>query len=214
MPHTAAARVHPLPPKALDSEIPLRVVPPGTFPPYSFVPGHFPHPVRSPEGHSYRTRHDFGPAPTPENWQDHPHYLFVLQLFNRGYYWEAHEGLEHWWKVCPLTDWRRPFFQSILHLAAAGVKARQGQPGGVHSHGTKAEARMLEALHRLSNPGQDVEIPAHLPLRLESQTPMLGMQLEGVVRSASDLALRAQHYHTPRVTMPVEPVLEIWLGPR
>lgn len=214
MPHTGAPRVHPLPPRALEPELPLMVVPPGTFPPYSFVPGHFPHPVRSPEGHSYRTRHDFGPAPTPEDWQEHPHYLFVLQLFNRGYYWEAHEGLEHWWKVCPLTDWRRPFFQSILHLAAAGVKARQGQPGGVHSHGTKAEMRMLEALHRLLTPGDELQGLESFPTRPETHTLKLGMQLEAVVRSASDLALKAHQYHTPRVALPVEPVLDIWVGPR
>src|SRR5688572_14667769 len=67
------------------------------FPAYSYVPGKFPHPLRDPAGHS------FGQAPescqplTPENANGHETYLWGIQLFNHGYYWEAHEVWEQVW---------------------------------------------------------------------------------------------------------------------
>lgn len=71
-----------------------RLVPNEPFPPYSFVPGRFPHPESDPTGHSY----GFVRSPTtpldPKRWQESRTYLYGLDLFNAGFYWESHVAFE------------------------------------------------------------------------------------------------------------------------
>src|SRR5437016_5797881 len=79
---------------------PPRLVPERPFPPYSFVPGLFPHPISDPAGHSYGQPH---PTPLPldvDQWAANADYLFGIDLFNHGYYWEAHEVWEGLWHAC------------------------------------------------------------------------------------------------------------------
>ncbi len=67
-------------------------------PPYSYVPGGpFPHPIREPSGHSYGHRTEAVPPIEPDGWRDSPAYLRGIDLFNAGYYWEAHEAWEPLW---------------------------------------------------------------------------------------------------------------------
>lgn len=171
------------------------------LPPYAFVPTYWPHPVRDPRGHSHQQPQTFGPPPTEQDFQQHEGWAYVLLLLRSGYYWEAHEGLEHWWKQLPVTDGRRPFFQGLLHLAAAGVKARQGQPAGVHSHASKAEARLEEAQALSQTPAQSAEKEALL----------LGLSLRGLRLEASRVALQAAQFHTSTGHLPVLPVLSLQL---
>ena len=116
-----------------------RLAPGRTLPPYGYVPGRYPHPQRDPEGHSFGLSDErFGASPDVDDWTAHEMWLYVLDLFNAGYYWEAHEGLEAWWRVSDVDDPRRALFQGLLRLAAAGVKAREGRPGGVRKHAARA----------------------------------------------------------------------------
>lgn len=67
-----------------------------------------------------------------------------LDLFNFGYYWESHEAWEAVWQ---LESRRTPdalFLQTLIKLAAAGVKAREGQANGIARH----VARGLELLEQ------------------------------------------------------------------
>jgi hypothetical protein len=66
------------------------------FSAYRYVPGVRPHPTRDPSGHSYRStaqpRHH---APRdPEEWRTLDDGLYGVDLFNRFYFWEAHEAWE------------------------------------------------------------------------------------------------------------------------
>ena len=115
----------------------LRYCPVEHLPSYAFVPGRSPHPTRDPRGHSFGADSArFGAPPHPDSWQGHRRWLYQLDLFNHGYYWEAHEGFEWWWSVGepPLSS----FFRGLLRLSAAGVKARQGNAAGVRRHCTRA----------------------------------------------------------------------------
>ena len=67
-----------------------------------------------------------------------PPFLLGVDLFNHGYYWEAHEVWEGLWRTIDRSDPRSAFLQGLIHLAAAGVKVREGQPAGVRSHGRLA----------------------------------------------------------------------------
>jgi hypothetical protein len=144
------------------------------FPPYGFVPGRFPHPVRDPAGHSYG--HDPGPAPpvVPERWGESRDYLLGLDLFNHGYYWEAHEAWERLWHAAGREGATAELLQGLIKLAAAGVKVREGRAAGTTALAAGARDLFARAAGRL--PGR----PSHLGLRFA--------ELEGFTRQAEGLA--------------------------
>ena len=108
---------------------------PASFPPYTYVPGgRWPHPSASPEGHSRHVRQIPAAAIADGNWSASPAYLRGLALFNAGYYWEAHEAWESLWHAHGRRGAVAMVIQALIKLAAAGVKVREGRPGGVRSH--------------------------------------------------------------------------------
>jgi hypothetical protein len=124
---------------------PPRLVPEVQLPPYSYVTGHYPHPTRDPAGHSYgQVPHE--PAPLdPTNWQDSRDYLYGCDLFNYGYYWEAHEVWEGLWKASGRAGTTADFLKGLIKLAAAGVKHREGRSEGVRRHAKRA-AELFEVV--------------------------------------------------------------------
>jgi hypothetical protein len=115
-----------------------RLLPEVPFPPYSFVPGRFPHPVSDPAGHSFGVVARPAPPLDPDRWAENPRYLLGIDLFNAGYYWEAHEAWESLWHACGRTGRTADFLKGLIKLAAAGVKVREGRPEGVARHARAA----------------------------------------------------------------------------
>ncbi len=108
-------------------------------PPYSYVPGGpFPHPIREPGGHMSGHRSEPVPPISGDDWRDSPSYLRGIDLFNDGYYWEAHEAWEPIWHALGRTGPRADAIRALIKLAAAGVKVREGQPHGVATHAGRA----------------------------------------------------------------------------
>ena len=116
-----------------------RLAPGIALPAYAFVPRRFPHPHSDPHGH--RFGHDFPAAhvPDPERWADSLHYLVGLDLFNHGYYWEAHEAWESLWNACGRRGALATFFKALIQWAVVGVKAREPCPEGVLTHARRAK---------------------------------------------------------------------------
>lgn len=104
--------------------MPPRLVPDRPFPAYAFVPGRHPHP---------ETRH--GDAADAADGQ----LPYALDLFNHGYYWEAHEIWETLWQARERDSTEGQLLQGLIALAAAGVKAREGNLRGVTHHARRAE---------------------------------------------------------------------------
>src|SRR6266496_2854246 len=77
-----------------------RLVPDMPLPPYAHVPGRTPHPISDPRGHSFGARHELPDAPDEKHWQQCRAYQYGIDLFNHGYYWEAHEAWEGLWHAC------------------------------------------------------------------------------------------------------------------
>ena len=75
------------------SKIPV-LLPGEPLPPYSYVPGKFPHPIRDPQGHSFGEVPDAVVNLDPQQWRECRPYLRGIDLFNHGFYWEAHESWE------------------------------------------------------------------------------------------------------------------------
>ena len=115
-----------------------RLVPDEPFPPYSFVPGRFPHPVSDPAGHSFGVVVPPAPPLDADRWAENWRYLYALDLFNAGYYWEAHEAWEALWHACGRGGRTADFLKGLIKLAAAGVKVREGRREGVVGHARAA----------------------------------------------------------------------------
>lgn len=115
-----------------------RYAPQFPLPPYSYVPGLFPHPVSDPRGHMAGQMPEAITLQPGEDWQAHPVYLAAIDLFNHGYYWEAHEAWEGLWHALGRKDADADFLKGLIKLAAAGVKAREGNESGVQRHALRA----------------------------------------------------------------------------
>jgi hypothetical protein len=100
------------------------------LPDYRHVPGRTPHPTRDPQGHS----HGRPPAPVPDlnatDWSRCDEYLYGLDLFNAGYWWECHEVLENLWHAAGIGTPAGHALQAVIQCAAAHLKRECGQPVG------------------------------------------------------------------------------------
>lgn len=61
----------------------------------------------------------------PDNWSTHALYQHGVDLYNHGYFWEAHEAWESLWHLCPRASGERLLLQGLIQLAAAHLKRRQ-----------------------------------------------------------------------------------------
>ena len=118
----------------------LRLLPSAELPPYTFVPGsESPHPYRDPRGHSHDKKGQRPPKTLdPNSWADNRHYLLAIDLFNNGYYWEAHEEWERLWRVTGPDTTVGRFLKGLIKLSAAGVKVRESSIHGVRRHAASA----------------------------------------------------------------------------
>lgn len=138
----------------------MRYAPDKLFPTYTHTPGVTPHPVKSPKGHSYRQRNARMPPLEPSNWQDSPTYLYAVDLFNHGYYWEAHESWEGLWHAAKRRGITADFLKGLIKLAAAGVKVRQANQSGAQTHCRRARGlfhKVQESVHSDKYAGADLE---------------------------------------------------------
>ncbi len=173
-----------------------RFLPDEPFPPYSYVTGMFPHPTRDPAGHHFGVAPVVCPAPDPKLWRGCRPYLYGLDLFNHGYYWEAHEVWEGLWHASGRAGMVGLFFQGLIKLAAAGVKVREGRPEGVRRHARRA-AELLQ------------EVRAGLP---PGESHFFGLSLPTLIGFAADVE-RGSARFIPLTGAPVEIVFAFVLQP-
>jgi hypothetical protein len=162
------------------------------FPPYSFVPGRSPHPISDPAGHSFGTAGQPPAEFDPERWATNRTYLFAIDLFNHGYYWEAHEAWESLWHACGRSGRVADFLKGLIKLAAAGVKVREGRRSGVIGH-----ARAAAELFRHAATAQE---------------RMLGLSRDDLIRFAESVADHPPVSVNPQA--PVEIVFSFSLLPK
>lgn len=116
------------------------------FPAYRYLPGHGPHPFRSPQGHSYIG----GQAPEHAPWTADPdpgrdpQWLWPMDLFDHRYYWEAHEAWEGLWHQMPRRGRRAQLTQGLIQVSAAVLKGVLGQERAANSLLAAARPRVGE----------------------------------------------------------------------
>ena len=107
------------------------------FPGYRHVPGFTPHPIRDPKGHSFGLPDPKLPDLNTADWRRCEHYLFGIDLFNAGYWWESHEVLEGLWHSSGIGTPAAHALQAVIQCAAAHLKASIDCPRGamrLHEH--------------------------------------------------------------------------------
>jgi hypothetical protein len=156
-----------------------RYCPTRPLPPYSYVTGLSPHPTSDPRGHSFGHAEPAAEPLDSSSWRTNANYLYAIDLFNHGFYWEAHEAWESLWHAGGRRGATADFLKGLIKLAAAGVKAREGRAAGVKQHAQRAVELLRSA--------RQSEIDRH--------STVFGLQLENVItaatlvaESASDLA--------------------------
>lgn len=119
------------------------------LPPYRFVPGLFPHPVRDPQGHSYLSAHHLHRQERweAEHWRSLEDWLYGVDLFNRYYFWESHHAWEGLWSVAERDGAPRLLLQGLIQVAAACLKAHMGVLTGTRMLSAEglAKLRRVEA---------------------------------------------------------------------
>lgn len=106
-----------------------------SFPPYRFIPfrddPQRPHPRNDPAGHSYDQPEEHLPPFHADAWRGCEPYLYGVDLFNYGYWWEAHEAFETVWMVAGLKETLQGrFLQGLIQIAAAQLKRSMGERRG------------------------------------------------------------------------------------
>ncbi len=120
------------------------------FPPYRHRPGRTPHPRRHLQGHRYGQDEVLPERFDPTLWEACDDYLYGADLYNHGYYWEAHEAWEGLWKTTGRTDVPGRFLQGLIQVAAAVLKRRVDSPAGMRRLARKG----MEKLRAVVEGGQ------------------------------------------------------------
>ncbi|WP_164102863.1 DUF309 domain-containing protein [Candidatus Laterigemmans baculatus] len=171
-------------------EIP-RFAPGIELPPYTYIPRRSPHPISDPAGHS------FGRSPSPPlalvDWQQSVEYCHAVDLFNHGYYWEAHEEWEGLWQVAGRRSPLAQALQGLIKLAAAGVKTAAGSEKGRRRHASRA-AELFD---------QAAAAPAEIQTALRRAT---GLSLEQLALWSRAAACEGEWISMPEFEQPQQPI--------
>ncbi|WP_020674591.1 DUF309 domain-containing protein [Geopsychrobacter electrodiphilus] len=102
------------------------------FPAYRYLPFHpdISHPRNDPQGHSYGAEDEYLPQFVAADWCDCEPYLYAVDLFNHGYWWEAHEAWEVVWLAAGRETLEGQFVQGLIQLAGAQLKRFTEVPRG------------------------------------------------------------------------------------
>ena len=126
----------------------------------------------------YRKK-DASPDPfAPRYWHQSSDYLYGVDLYNFGYYWEAHEAWEGIWKTTQRVNRPGRFLQGLIQVSAALLKREQGITGGMESLGKAG----LEKLRGVAGYG-----PLYCGLNLPEYVVRMGRILGETISSKRPL---------------------------
>ena len=201
--------------------MPPRYAPANPLPPYAYVPGHdLPHPVTDPRGHSYHAHTKTNGVPQPLAGLSHlppdlasrcrvlaatlaadPQWRFALDLFNGGWYWEAHEAWEGFWNALGRTTPEARFVQGLIHIAAAAVKMREGKPNGIARH-TQRAWELLGGSRASPVGSAQAGVSCGCGESLRDAAATLGLAPESLAAMVAELdASKPECWHTSRATV-------------
>jgi len=118
---------------------------PRPLPPYRYRPGRSPHPERHPGGHA-RDLPPREPEPLdPARWWQCSDWLYAVDLFNGGYWWECHEVVEGLWRRAGRRSALGRRLQGLVQVAAALLRHDAGSSRGARDLARRARAGLGDA---------------------------------------------------------------------
>lgn len=151
-----------------------------SFPSYAHRPGITPHPRRSRKGHSYGLPEPAIQHIVPSQWKTCKSFLYAIDLFNAGYWWECHEELEALWKGAggKGAGEQAEFFQGIILLAVGFLRIHMGKK-------ETGEKMIEKGLRRLDRVIED---------------PYMGVSIQ-VLKEASRKYKDGKRKHAPKIKL-------------
>ncbi len=138
------------------------------LPVYRYIPGENRHPNKSPETHPLRF-----PLPNPDlerPLKERTEFLYGLDLFNHGYWWESHEAFEALWLELGRISPDAQFFQGLILLAGALIKDKTRQHAIARKMMDQARPKLFT--------GQEPPVPIEVgPLWEQVQDVLAGRRL-------------------------------------
>ncbi|MDF1547133.1 MAG: DUF309 domain-containing protein [Bacteroidales bacterium] len=101
------------------------------FPWFRYIPGRGIHPSKMIGKEHIPEIQETGNEFSDKTWQRSIHFLYAIDLFNAGYYWEVHEVLEKLWIKQGKDSTEGQFLQGLIQLSVALLKKEQGNLTGV-----------------------------------------------------------------------------------
>ena len=142
------------------------------FPPYAYRPGVSPHPTRDSAGHSYGMTEPSNSRTQPEFWRKTESYLYGVDLFNAGYYWEAHEAWESLWKNLDPSSDHALFLQGLIQVAASCLKYHLKNKEGVIRLSQQAIEKLMKIQKTYPEPYMGVDLKRFLPQVIRAFAPL------------------------------------------
>ncbi|MBI1348759.1 DUF309 domain-containing protein [bacterium] len=93
----------------------------------------------------------------------------AIDLFNHGYYWEAHEAWEALWVAVGRSGPVADLLKGLIKLAAAGVKLRAGNAAGVQRHAQRARQLFLNSADSCDNVSLQIGLSQNHLVQLAEQ---------------------------------------------
>ncbi len=132
------------------------------LPPYAHMPGRTPHPRADPRGHSHGEDEPRAEARPPEDWAQTPAYLLGVDLYNQGFYWEAHEAWEALWHAHGHHGEQADFLKALIQTSAAQLKRCLQQSRGTRIHAQRSHAALSALRDRVGPHFMGIELDAFL----------------------------------------------------
>ena len=153
----------------------------------------FPHPIREPDGHSFGESRDV-PIDGDDVESLKAAHHWAMDLFNYGYYWEAHEAWEAIWHAFGRDGIAANFVKGLIKLAAAGVKAREGNATGVQRHARRASELFRFVAEDRQHGGDLLGLD---PIRLAAESDRLAIEPAGIVNTEAHAVQRVMPFVLP-----------------
>ncbi len=102
------------------------------------------------------------PSPGAAGWVDDAEYLWGVDLYNAGFFWEAHEVWEALWRDSARDPRQREFLQGLIQCAAACLKSTAGHPEACRRLAGRALARLQELAADGATPYMGLDVAAFI----------------------------------------------------
>jgi hypothetical protein len=118
---------------------PPRYQPLRALPERAYVPGQGPRPSLEVED---ETRGSAAACLPADRWRQQAEYLWGVDLYNAGFFWEAHEVWEALWRASAHDPEQHSYLQGLIQTAAACLKGVTLNANAARSIGTRALERL------------------------------------------------------------------------